>query len=279
MFSIQLVGSSPAAFQGLAPPRHHGFTSINAYLQEVCQDTGASFADVWLDTAHITFASLALPAGREQEFVALLHAAAATLPDLTTGCYKIVDLQHYDKFTRQDAAIKGTNFYYLDLDSTSEDFIRTQLLWLDVLHKTAEQVNGRCTDTRSIEHQHMTVRSFSLRDATKSFHRIRKEVQARPATMRCAGIRIQQSVDQALQARSNQGIIAHGYFYQLQARYPVCLYSSCMQASYHVRRQDELMRHKHKANVAAENAVVKHMLNQLALSVATDRGPRCATSR
>ncbi len=272
MFSIQLVASSPAAFQGLAPPRHHSFTSINAYLQEVCQDSGGSFADVWLDTLHITFASLALPAGREQEFVALLHAAAATLPDLTTGCYKIVDLQHTDKEYRQKADVKGTNFYLLDLDSTSEDFICTQFLWLDALHKTAQQVKGSCTDIRSIERQHMSVRAFSLEDAAKSFRRIRREVQARPATMKCAGIRIQQTVDQIVQAGSNPGIIAHGYFYKLQARYPVCLYSSCMQASYHVRRQDELMRHKHKANVAAEHAVVKHMLNQLALSGATDRG-------
>lgn len=212
LFSIQLVGSSPAAFQGLAPPRHHNFTSIHAFLQEVCQDSGAGFADVWLDTAHITFATLALPAGREQEFAALLRAASGSLPELTTGCYKIVDLQHYDKRTRRDAAIKGSNFYYLDLNSATEEFIRTQFVWLDALKSIAHQVSGSCTDVRTIEHQHMTVRSFSLRDATKSFQRIRKAVQAQPATMGCAGIRIQQSVDQALEAGSDQGIVAHGYF-------------------------------------------------------------------
>lgn len=120
----------------------------------------------------------------------------------------------------------------------------------------------------------MTVRSFSLRDATKSFQRIRKAVQAQPATMGCAGIRIQQSVDQALEAGSDQGIVAHGYFYQPQARYPVCLYSSCMQASYHVRLQDELMRQKQKADEAAQNTAVQHVLDQLVLSIAADKLPR-----
>ena len=279
MFTIQLAGSSPAAFQGLAPPRHHNFTSINAYLGEICQDFGTSFADVWLDTLHITFASLALPVGREQEFVVLMNAAAATLPDLATGCYKIVDLQHTDKEHRDKADIKGTNFYYLNLDSTSEDFIRAQFLWLDALRKAAQQVNGSCTDARGIERQHMSVRAFSLRDAAVVLPYVRRQVRARPATMKCAGIRIQQSMDQAVQAGSNQGIIAHGYFYQLVARYPVCLYSSCKQASYHVRLRDELTRHKNKANQTAENAVVKNMLEQLALTVASDSGLQCATSR
>ena len=48
--SIQLVDGNPAAFKGLPPPSHHHFTPIHAYLQEICQDCGASFADVSLDS-------------------------------------------------------------------------------------------------------------------------------------------------------------------------------------------------------------------------------------
>lgn len=117
----------------------------------------------------------------------------------------------------------------------------------------------------------MTVRSCSLRDATKSFHQIRKEVRAHPATMKCAGIRIQQSVDQALEAQPDQGLIAHAYFYKPQARYPVCLYSSCMQASHHVRLQHEQMQRNQKAAAAAEgaasSAAVQQVLEELILDI------------
>ena len=271
--SIQLVDGNPAAFKGLPPPSHHHFTPIHAYLQEICQDCGASFADGWLDTAHITFATLAVPADKVQSFAALLHAAARHLPDLSTGCYKIVDLQHYDKRSRRDAAVKGSNFYYLDLESSTPEFVDNQLVWLDALKSIAQQVRGSCKDFRNVHQQHMTVRSFSLRDATESFHRIRKEVQGHPTTMHCAGIRVQQPVDQALDSRAGQGLIAHAFFYTPQARYPVCLYSSCMQASYHVRLQHEQMQRKQKAaaaaaaEVAAGKAAVQQVLEQLVFDI------------
>ena len=84
-------------------------------------------------------------------------------------------------------------------------------------------------------------------------------------------------MDQALKAEpgSDQGLIAHGYFYKPQARYPVCLYSSCMQASHHVRLHDEQMRQTQKATTvpvaasdgAAMEAAVEKVLEQLSLSM------------
>lgn len=220
--------------------------------------------------AHITFATLALPADKVQRFAALLHAAARHLPDPSKGCYKIVHLQHFDKRSRRDAAVKGSIFYYLDLEGTTSDFVDNQSIWLDALKSIAQQVGGSCKNFRSINQQHMTVRSFRLRDATNSFHHIRKEVQAHPATMNCAGIRIQQSVTQALEAGADHGFVVHAYFYKPQARYPVCLYSSCMQASHHARLQGEQMRRKQKAaaaDQAACQAAVEQVLEQLILGI------------
>ena len=107
--STQLVGRSPTVSKGLPPPSHHPFNPIHVFLQEICQESGASFADVWLDTAPITFATLALPADKAKSFAALLHAAARHLPDLSTGCYKLVDLQLYNHRTRPDATVKNGN--------------------------------------------------------------------------------------------------------------------------------------------------------------------------
>lgn len=44
----------------------HSFTPVHTFLQHICQDSGAGFADVWLGTAHILFASLALQANMVQ---------------------------------------------------------------------------------------------------------------------------------------------------------------------------------------------------------------------
>ena len=264
--SIQLIDGSHAAFKGAPPPSHHQVTAVHAYLEHICPSHGASFADVWLDIAHITFAALRLPASKLEDFAALISAAAADLPELTTGTYKICDLALYDKRNRVDAAYKGSDFYYLDVQSTTIDFVNIQYDWFHTLRCIAKQVGGSCNGLEGIDRQHMTVQSFSLRNARQAFQEIKRTVQMQPAAMRCAGLRILQAVDQALESGSGQGINVHGYMYMLQARYPVSLYSSCKQASYHIWRTVEEQR-KQKANAAAIEAAVDHVLDQLSLSI------------
>lgn len=264
--SIQLIDGSHAAFQGAPPPSHHQVTAVHAYLEHICPGHGASFADVWLDIAHITFAALRLPASKLKSFADLMTEAAADLPELTTGTYKICDMAHYDKRNRVDAAQKGSNFYYLDVQSTTTDFINIQHIWFHTLKCIAKKVGGTCNELEGIDRQHMTIRSFSLRNARQAFQELRKSVKMRPATMRCAGLRILQAVDQALESGSGQGIIAHGYMYMLQARYPVSLFSSGKQASYHIWHAAKEQR-KQKAHAAAIEAAVDHVLDQLLLSI------------
>ena len=108
----------------------------------------------------------------------------------------------------------------------------------------------------------MTVRSFSLRTAARSFEQLAKAVRANPATMRCAGIRVQQSVDQALEAGTKQALIAHAYFHKPLARYPVPLYTSCEAASHAIVLADK-QRRLQRRDAAVLEAAVNDILGRL----------------
>ena len=257
--SIKLMNNSHAAFKGAPPPSHHQITPIHTLLEHICPETGATFPDVWLDTAHVTFATLKLPAQRVQRFVDLFAAEASNLPDLSSGTYKIKDLNYYVRPNKRDAIV-------LDLESTSTDFVRIQRIWFNTLQRIARQVDGSCHDFRSIQDQHMTVRSYSVRNATRSFQLIKTQVQAQPATMQCAGLRIQQAVDQALDTGSTQGIIGRGYFYKPLARYPVPLYSSAKAASDFVRLAHQ-QQCRQKAEAGATSAAIDDVLDRLVQSI------------
>ncbi|DBA81287.1 TPA: hypothetical protein ACH3X2_006904 [Trebouxia sp. C0005] len=187
------------------------------------------------------------------------------LPALTSGCYNVTDLKHFTKASRRDISTRGSSVYYLDLDSTTTGFQETQQLWIQALQKTVHELGGKCSDIRRNQEQHMTVRSFSLTTAAGSFDQLAKAVRANPATMRCAGIRIQQSVDQALEAGTKQELIAHGYFHKPLARYPVPLYSSCEAASHQTVLADKQRRLQRRDAAVLESAI-NAILNQLSLS-------------
>ena len=263
--SITLSNSSHAAFAGKPPPAHHNYTAIHDFLDHICPELGGSFADVWLDTAHITFANIDLPADKVHSFSSAFTQNVAELPALTSGCYNITDLKHFKKPSRRDISTKGSSFYYLDLDSTTADFQETQELWIQALQQTVRELGGKCDDIRRNREQHMTVRSFSLRTAARSFEQLAKAVRANPATMRCAGIRVQQSVDQALEAGTKQALIAHAYFHKPLARYPVPLYTSCEAASHAIVLADK-QRRLQRRDAAVLEAAVNDILDRLSLS-------------
>ncbi len=263
--SITLSNSSHAAFVGKPPPAHHNYTAIHDFLAHICPGLGGSFADVWLDTAHITFANIHLPTDQVQSFTSAFTQKVAELPALTSGCYSITDLKHFKKPSRCDISTKGSSFYYLDLDSTTAGFQETQELWIQALQKTVHELGGKCSDIRRNWEQHMTVRSFSLRTAAGSFEQLAKAVRAIPATMRCAGIRVQQSVDQALEAGTKQELIAHAYCHKPLARYPVPLYISCEAASHAIVLADK-QRRLQRRDAAALEAAVNDVLDRLSLS-------------
>lgn len=266
--SIQLADGKHAAFQGRHPPSHHNYTAIHAFLEYICTGIGGAFVDVWLDTAHITFADVQLPSHQVQKFAGAFSQATAELPPLT-GCYNITDLKLHRKDNRRDSHIKGDSFYYLDLNSTSSQFQDTQQLWARALQKTVCNLGGRCDDIRGNQEQHMTIRSFSLRTAAGSFHQVAKAVRANPARMRCAGIRIQQSVSQALEAGNGQGLTAYGYCHLLLARYPVPLYTSCEAASHGIVLADKERRLRRKEAALREatvNDVLCLCLDRLSMS-------------
>ena len=263
--SITLSNSSNAAFVGKPPPAHHHYTAIHDLLDHMCPGLGGDFADVWLDTAHITFANIDLPADKVHSFSSAFTQNVAELPALTSGCYNITDLKHFKKPSRRDISTKGSSFYYLDLDSTTADFQETQELWIQALQQTVRELGGKCDDIRRNREQHMTVRSFSLRTAAGSFEQLAKAVRANPATMRCAGIRVQQSVDQALEAGTKQALIAHAYFHKPLARYPVPLYTSCEAASHAIVLADK-QRRLQRRDAAVLEAAVNDILDRLSLS-------------
>ena len=263
--SITLSNSSHAAFASKPPPAHHNYTAIHDFLAHICPQLGGSFADVWLDTAHITFANIHLPTDKVCSFSSAFTQKVAELPALTSGCYNITDLKHFKKAYRRDSGTKGSSFYYLDLDSTTSDFQETQELWVQALQKTVHDMGGKCNDIRRNREQHMTVRSFSLKTAAGSFDQLAKAVRANPATMRCAGIRIQQSVDQALEAGTKQALIAHGYFHKALARYPVPLYISCEAASHAIVHADK-QRRLQRRDAAVLEAAINDIVDCLSLS-------------
>ena len=263
--SITLLNSTHAAFVGKPPPAHHNYTPIHDFLDHICPGLGGDFADVWLDTAHITFANIYLPINRVHSFTSAFTQKVVELPALTSGCYNITDLKHFTKASRRDISTRGSSFYYLDLDSTTTGFQETQQLWIQALQKTVHELGGKCSDIRRNQEQHMTVRSFSLTTAAGSFDQLAKAVRANPATMRCAGIRIQQSVDQALEAGTTQELIAHGYFHKPLARYPVPLYSSCEAASHQTVLADKQRRLQRRDAAVLESAI-NDILDRLSLS-------------
>ena len=263
--SITLSNSSHAAFVGKPPPAHHNYTAINDFLEHMCPGVGGSFADVWLDTAHITFASIKLPTDKVDSFKSVFSQNTAELPALTSGCYNITDLNLFISPDRHDTDTKGDRHYCLDLDSTTSDFKDTQELWLQVLQQTVYDLGGNCTDIHSNQDQHMTIRAYSLRTAAGSFDQLAKAVRANPATMRCAGIKIQQSVDQALESGNKQALITHGYLHKLLARYPVPLYISCEAASHAIVLADK-QRCLQRRDAAVLEAAINDILNHLSLS-------------
>ncbi len=263
--SITLLNSSHAAFVGKPPPAHHNYTAINDFLEHIRPGLGRSFADVWLDTAHITFANIQLPTDKVCSFSSAFTQKVAELPALTSGCYNITDLKHFKKASRRDISTKGSSFYYMDLDSTTSDFQDTQELWVQALQQTVRELGGKCNDIRRNREQHMTVRSFSLRTAAGSFEQLAKALRANPATVRCAGIRVQQSVDQALETGNKQALIVHAYFHKLLARYPVPLYISCEAASHAIVLADK-QRRLQRRDAAALEAAVNDVLDCLSLS-------------
>jgi len=263
--SITFSNSSHAAFVGKPPPAHHNYTAIHDFLDHICPGPGGSFADVWLDTAHITFANIHLPTDKVDSFTSVFTQKIKELPALTSGCYNITDLKHFRKASRRDITTKGSSFYYLDLDSTNLDVQDTQELWIQALQKTVHELGGKCSDIRRNREQHMTVRSFSLTTAAGSFDQVAKAVRANPATMRCAGIRIQQSVDQALEAGTKQALTAHGYFHKPLARYPVPLYISCEAASHGIVLADK-QRRLQRRDAAVLETVINDILDRLSLS-------------
>jgi len=265
MSSITLSNSSHAAFVGKPPPAHHNYTAINDFLEHVCPGLGGSFADVWLDTAHITFASINLPIDKVHSFKSVFTQNTAELPRFTSGCYNITDLKLFINPDRHDAHIKGDRYYCLDLDSTTSDFKDTQELWIQALQQTVHDLGGNCSDIHSNQDQHMTIRAYSLKTAAGSFNQLAKAVRANPATMRCAGIRIQQSVDQALEAGTKQALIAHAYFHKPLARYPVPLYTSCEAASHAIVLADKQRRLQCR-DAAALESVIRDVLDLLSLS-------------
>ena len=108
------------------------------------------------------FAKTVVPASQmsgwtadQVQIFALMHAVARHLPDLGTGCYKIENLQRYDK------RCSGSS----------------------------------CKRFKNLDQQHTTVCSFSLKDATNRFQHTRDEVQAHSAVVKCARVRSQHSVD------------------------------------------------------------------------------------
>ena len=111
-----------AAFAGECPPAHHTNTALHHFLECICPGVGGSFADVWLDIAHVTFATLKLPVSKLQMFSDLFTQAAAQLPPLSQCYYKIVGLKLYSKPCRREKQFKGDSFYYLDLESHTPDF-------------------------------------------------------------------------------------------------------------------------------------------------------------
>ncbi len=262
--SIVLWDQSHAAFEGHPPPAHHSYTAIHAYLEHICRGLGGGFADVWLDTAHITLGAVRLPAAAVKHFKADFTEVTATLPSLTSGCYKITSLQHYAKPHRRDISTKGGNFYFFKLDLMTSEFANVLYSWYQALHSTVLQLGGWVVDPgfRRMQEHHMTIRSFSLRTAADSFAQVARAVQVNPATMGCLGIRIQQSVDQALEEGTDQALVAHGYFYQLQARYPVPLYTSCEAASRGIVRTDTQHRMR-KKDAAIMEAIVDDVLDKL----------------
>ena len=231
----------------------------------MCPGVGGSFADVWLDTAHITFASITLPTDKVHSFKSVFSQNTAELPALTSGCYNITDLKHFKKPSRRDISTKGSSFYYLDLDSTTADFQETQELWIQALQQTVHALGGNCTDVHSNQDQHMTIRAYSLRTAAGSFNQLAKAVRANPATMRCAGIRVQQSVDQALEAGNKQALIVHAYLHKLLARYPVPRYISCEAASHAIVLADKQRRLQRRDAAVLESAI-NDILDHLSLS-------------
>ena len=263
--SITLSNSSHAAFVGKPPPAHHNYTAVNDFLEYICPGVGGSFADVWLDTAHITFASINLPTDKVHSFKSVFSQNTAELPALTSGCYNITDLNVFINPDRHDADTKGDRYYCLDLDSTTSDFQDTQELWIQALQQTVHDLGGECSDIHSNQDQHMTIRAYSLKTAARSFDQLAKAVRANPATMRCAGIRIQQSVDQALEAGTKQALIAHGYFHKPLARYPVPLYISCEAASHGIFLADKQRRLQRRDAAVLESAV-NDILDRLSLS-------------
>ena len=263
--SITLSNSSHAGFVGKPPPAHHNCTAINGFLEHICPGLGGSFADVWLDTAHITFASINLPTDKVHSFKSVFSQNTAELPALTSGCYNITDLTLFINPDRQDADTRGDRYYCLDLDSTTSDFQDTQELWLQVLQQTVYDLGGNCTDIHSNQDQHMTIRAYSLRTAAGSFNQLAKAVRANPATMRCAGIKIQQSVDQALESGNKRALITHGYLHKLLARYPVPLYISCEAASHAIVLADK-QRCLQRRDAAVLEAAINDILDHLSLS-------------
>ena len=253
------------AFEGQQPPGHHHSTALHSYLECICPSVGASFADVGLDTAHITFATLRLPLDKLQMFTAAFTEAAAQLPSLSSESYAITGLALQKKPGRHEKHIKGDSFYYLDLESASINFVTIQRLWLEALRKTAHKCSGWCIDEKSMQRQHMTIRSFSLRTAAGSFDQVARAVQLHPATIQCAGIRIQQSVDDAMDSQTGMGMIAHGYLHSLLVRYPVPLYSSCVAASQIIRLADSQRRMQRLARKSAE-AVIEGMQDMQLMS-------------
>ena len=260
--SLRLKDGSHPAFKGHPPPEHHTKTAIHHYLAHICPTHGASFADVWLDIVHITFATVVLPADKVQDFKDIFAGRAAALPSLTAGCYDITSLELYRKEHRRDKATKGSDFYFFDVNSTTPGFEDTLRKWSDALRKAAYQTNGNCADFMSMKEQHITVRSFSLKTAKDSFRIVQKEVRNHPATIQCAGIRIQQSVDQALEEGTGQLLSAHAYFQKPVARYPVPLYTSCDAASHRIRLADNQRRMQIK-NAAISDATVDDIIEKM----------------
>ena len=252
-----------AAFAGARPPGHHTSTALHQFLECICP--GGSFADVWLDIAHVTFATLKLPVSKLQMFKNLFSQTAARLPPLSQCWYKIVGLKLHSKPSRREKHFKGDTFYYLDLESHTLEFEEIQGQWLQALRETAVKCNGRCVDERNMQRQHMTIRSFSLKTAAGSVSKVEEAVQKYPATIQCAGIRIQQNIDDAMHPQTGQGIISHAYLHKLQVRYVVPLYSSCVAASYTISCADG-QRRLQQQKAKLEDALAQELQNmQLAL--------------